>query len=247
LKTLHHKLGGSTMTQNGKHFGMTPSQIGILAGLAGVACLLFGLVGWFVLRGNFNLFARAPQNTPVPQSTPTPFVLSTLAPTETPTPIPYEMLIPDGWMQFKTGLVEIWLPADFKLGDSKLFGDSANSALRELIMTGATSKSALSPMLVMVSYEPLPAGSLDAHLDSEIASFPADIRVAERRKVTINSVEVVRFVFETQSNNIDVNDLAYVFLDGNTIWYVEYVAQINEFYEMLATFEQSARTFRIVR
>ncbi len=175
------------MAQNRKYYGMTLTQIGILAGLAGVACLLFGLVVWFALRGDSDLFARAPRNTPVLQSTPTPFALATLAPTETPTPIPYEMLIPADWLQFKTGLVEIWLPADFKLGDPQLFGDSSNSAMRELIVTGAASKSALYQTLVMISYEPLPTGSLDAYLDSEIANFPTDIRVAERKKVSLNS------------------------------------------------------------
>ncbi len=235
------------MTQNRKYYGMTPAQIGILASLAGVACLLFGLTGWFILRRNQSPFARAPQNTPVVQSTSTPFVLPTLSPTETPTPVPYEALIPEGWTQFKTGLVEIWLPKEFKQGDSNLFKDSANAASRELIATGATSKSSLYKMLVMVSYEPLNGASLDDYLNSQIAQLPTDVRMAERRKVSVNSTEVVRFVFETRSGNVDLDDLTYVFLDGSTIWYVEYVAQINEFYEMLSTFEQSAKTFRVVR
>jgi hypothetical protein len=118
----------------------------------------------------------------------------------------------------------------------------------ELFMQEAASNSSLYQMLVMVSYEPLVGDSLDAYLDTEIAKLPSTIRVAERRKVFINSTEAVRFVFETRSgHNIDINDMAYVFLDGSTVWYVEYVAQINEFYEMLSTFEQSMKTFRFVR
>ena len=54
-------------------------------------------------------------------------------------------------------------------------------------------------------------------------------------------------MFETRYNNLDVNDLTYVFQDGSTIWYVEYIAQINEFFEMLSVFEKSAQTFRVVR
>jgi hypothetical protein len=65
--------------------------------------------------------------------------------------------------------------------------------------------------------------------------------------VTVNSQNVVRFVFETNSNNVAVNDLMYVFLDGSTVWYVEYIAEINEYFARLDTFEKSARTFRIVR
>jgi hypothetical protein len=236
------------MTQNRKYFGMTPTQIGILAALAGVACLLFGVTGWFVFRGNSNLFASAPQNTPIPQSTPTPFMMPTLTSTQTPTKVPYEMLIPDGWVQFKTGLVEIWLPADFKQADSNTLHGSVDLAMPELFLREAASDASLYQMLVTVSYEPLTGDSLDAYLDTEIAKLPSTIRVAERRKVFVNSTEVVRFVFEMRSdNNIDINDMAYVFLDGSTVWYVEYAAQINEFYEMLSMFEQSVKTFRFVR
>ena len=235
------------MTQNRKFYGMTLPQIGILTGLAGTACLLFGLTGWFVLRRGQSPFSRAPQSAAAVQSTATPFVLPTLAPTGTATPVPYEALIPDGWLQFKTGLVELWLPKQFKLGDQKLFKNSANSAMRELIATGATSKSSLYKMLVIVSYEPLNGASLDEYLNSQIAQLPTDIRMAEKRKTSVNSKDAVRFVFETRNNNVDLNDLTYVMLDGSTSWYVEYVAQINEFYEMLSTFEESAKTFRVIR
>jgi hypothetical protein len=125
--------------------------------------------------------------------------------------------------------------------------DPTNLAVPELIITGATSKSSLYQMLVTVSYEPLTTGALDPFLDSKIAKFPTEVHVAERRKVSVNGTDGVRFVFETRSNNIDIDILAYVFLDGSTVWYVEYAAQINEFYEMLPTFEDSVKTFRIVR
>ena len=235
------------MQQNRKFFGMTLSQLGILVGLAAVACLLFGLAGWFALRGRSGLFARAPENTPTPPATSTMIVIPTFTPTETPTPLPYEMLIPSGWKQFKTDLVEIWLPSNFKLGKSKLSNDLQNSAVPELVITGVTSKSSLYQMLTMVSYEPLTAESLDDFLDAGLAKFPAEIRLTERRKVSVNSIDAVRFVFETRDNNVDIDVLAYVFLDGSTVWYVEYGAQINEFYDMLSTFETSAKTFRIVK
>src|SRR5690349_15889482 len=128
------------MQQNRKFFGMTPLQLGILAGLAGIACLLFGLAGAFLLRANAVPFRRAPENALVPQATPTMIVIPTLTPTQTPTPLPYEMLIPSGWAQFQTGLVEIWLPSNFKPGDPKLLNNSTNFAMPELIMTGAASK-----------------------------------------------------------------------------------------------------------
>ena len=235
------------MQQNDKYFGMTPKQIAILAGLAVTACLLFALTGWFVLRGRFNRSGGTPRNIPVSQFTPTPWAIPSVAPTGTTTPIPYETLIPGGWTQFKTGLVELWLPAAFQPGDPQFFNNSSNTAIGELILKGSESESSLYQMLVIVSYEPLTAESLDVYLDAEVARLPADIRVAERREVTLNGTNAVRFVFETRYNNLDVNDLTYVFLDGGTIWYVEYIAQINEFFEMLSVFEKSAQTFRVVR
>jgi hypothetical protein len=231
-----------------KYFGMTLTQIGILAGLAVTTCLLFGLTGWFALQGSFNRSSDAGKGTPVSLSTATPWAIPSPAPTGTATPVPYENLIPSGWMQYKTGLVEIWLPAEFQPGDPQLFNNSSNTAVGELILTGSQSASSLYQMLVIVSYEPLTAESLDVYLDAEVTKLPADIRVAQRTKVTLNGTEAVRFVFETRyNNNVDVNDLTYVFLDGGTIWYVEYVAQINEFFEMLSVFEKSAQTFRVVR
>jgi hypothetical protein len=235
------------MQQNRKFFGMTPPQIGILAGLAATACVIFTLAGWFVLRGRFGGSAAAPQSAPVTLSTATPWAISSLVPTGSPTALPYETLIPNGWTQYKTGLVELWLPADFQPGDPQFFNNSSNTAMGELILNGTKSESSLYQMLVIVSYEPLTAESLDVFLDGEVAKLPADFRVAERRNVTLNAEAAVRFVFEVRYNNIDVNDLTYVFLDGGTIWYVEYIAQINEFFEMLSVFEKSAQTFRVVR
>lgn len=235
------------MLQNDKYFGMTRVQLGILAGLAVTACLLFGLTGWFALRGSSNRLPDTPQDHSVPQSTPTPWIIPSPAPTGTATPIPYETLVPNNWAQFKTGLIEIWLPAEFQPADSHLFNNSFNTAIGELILTNSVDDSTVNPLLVIVSYEPLTADSLDAFLDAEIARISSDFRLVDRRKVNLNGTEAVRFVFESRFSNAEVNNLAYVFQDGGTVWYVEYRAQINEFFEKLSIFEKSAQTFRVVR
>ncbi len=237
----------ASMTPNRKYFGMTTTQLAILAGLAGAVCLLFVVAGSLILRGGLGGSAPAPQDTPTPQFTVTPFALPSVAPTATLTPVPYEMLIPDGWLQFKTALIEIWLPKEFKVAKPKEIANSANLAPRELVATGTTSKSSPYKMFVVVSYEPMTLNSLDEYLTSKIVGLPADTRVADKRMVTMNSQDVVRFVLETRANTAEVNDMTYVFLDGTTVWYVEYIAQINEYFTMLDTFEKSAKTFRIVR
>ena len=43
------------MTQNRKIMGMTPVQIGILAGLGAVVLILFGCIVWFLMGGSLQL------------------------------------------------------------------------------------------------------------------------------------------------------------------------------------------------
>jgi len=234
------------MTENRKYFGMTTAQLGMLGGLAAAACLVFAVTGWFVFRGGFN-FSRPPVNTPVPQATSTPFIIPTITPTLTSTPVPYEQLIPTGWTQHRTELVELWLPSGFKIASSGVSGISGNSVLLEMALTGPASDSSAYEMFVTVSFEPLTSDSLDTFVDSRLSNIPADINLAERRKILINSTEAYRLMFEGHSNNVSTNDLLFVFQDGSVIWYVRYSAEIKEFYEMLPTFEQSVKTFRIVR
>jgi hypothetical protein len=102
-------------------------------------------------------------------------------------------------------------------------------------------------MLVSVSYDLLTGDSLDEFLQTKIQQLPADVRVTDRRTVYVNTVEARRIMLEYRANNIDINDMVYVFLDGSTVWYVEYAAQINEFFENLPIFEQSIKTFRTVK
>jgi hypothetical protein len=230
--------------QDRKYFGLTTTQIGILAGLVGVACLLFGLTGWLIFRGGFS---RSPAATPVMVSTSTPFVIPTITPSPTPTPIPYEQLIPDGWVQHRTALVELWLPSEFENSGQGISGIAGNSVLLEMALTGATSETSFYKIFVSVSFEPLATGSLEQFLESRLSNIPAGVNMTERRNVLINSTQAYRVMFESNNNNVLTNDLVFVLLDGTTIWYVRYSAQINEFYEMLPAFEQSIKTFRIVR
>jgi hypothetical protein len=188
-----------------------------------------------------------PANTPAPQATSTPFVIATITPTLTSTPVPYEQLIPIGWTQHLTALVELWLPSEFKSAGSGISGISGNSVLLEMALTGAVSESSAYEMFVTVAFEPLTSDSLDTFVDSRLSNIPADINMAQRRKMLINSTEAYRLMFEGHSQNVSTNDLLFIFQDGNVIWYVRYSAEIKEFYEMLSAFEQSVKTFRIVR
>ena len=224
------------MPQNYKYLGITLSFIGILASFLIAACLLLGVAGWFDFE-SARVYARVPQNRPDTLSR---------ASSAIPAQAPYELLIPRGWTQFRTELVEIWLPKEFISSDPQLLSNSADSAAPELLMTGIFSNASPYQMFVTISHEPLTAGSLDDYLEGKTIKYSPDVRVVEKKKVSVNARDAIRFVFETQSNQTKVTDLAYLFLDRNTIWYVEYVVQSSEFGAMLPTFESSVKTFRTV-
>lgn len=233
------------MTQDRKYYGMTVQQLGVLAGLAGFACLLFGATGLLVLRG--SLFARSAASAPTAMPTSTILVLPTSTPTETPTPVPYEQLIPDGWVQHRTTLTELWLPSQFKNAAPGVVSAVAGSSVfLDLALVSTTGRSTY-PASASVSYEPLTSDTLETFLDVKLSNIPPEINKAEHRIVSINSTDAVRLLFEGHSSSLNINDLLFVFQDGGTVWYVKYSAEIAEFYELLPVFEASVKTFRIVR
>ena len=239
------------MARTKKYYGMTGSQIGILGSLGILTCCLLGVLGWLVANGDGISLARPEPPTPTIISSPTMIVIPTATSTPAPTPIPYEQLIPAGWVQHKTALFEIWLPTGYKetkLDVSKLPEGFTPPALA---LSQGDIKSSLYIKWVLVSYEPLAKDSLDAQLDtwiSEGSAISSYMRVVERKKVSLNGIEAIRFIIENRStDNIEVAFLSYVFLDGTTIWTIQYATSITEFYTLLPAFEDSAKTFRITK
>ena len=192
-------------------------------------------------------FSEPATQTTEPTVTPVIVTTPAIVPTITLTPEPYEQLIPAQWNQYKTALVEIWLPSNFKLADKKTIDRTNKFAVPELLITEIPSKSSAYNMVVGVSYDVFVGDLLDKYLDAKLANLPQLARVADRKTVSVNSVEARRIVIEARVDNIDENHLVYVFLDGSTVWYVEYAAEISEFFENLPIFEQSIQTFRVAR
>ncbi len=238
------------MDENRKYFGMTRTQVGILAGLAAAAILLFCVTSMLVF-GNFTgfSFSRQPTETPVPRSTPTLVLPPTQTPPPTATPIPYEQLIPGGWVQYLTSLYEIWMPPGYTPASADvLITGLGGSPVVDLSLRGAYSSRSPHKIYVMVSYEPLTADSLDDLAAQRLSELGPYLSLGERTKTNINTVPAIRLMFSgRKGGNIDINELTYVVLDGTTVWYLQYTAEITEFFEMLPTFEASAKTFRIVR
>ena len=238
------------MDSNRKYFGMTIPQLGILAVLAGVLVLILCVAGWLIFSGGLNTASQ--QQIPTAMGpTVTPVVSPTVTFTPAPTAIPYEQLIPSGWKQHKTALVEIWLPSDYRKTTIKDLVIFDKQITLELTLSRTPTDSSLYNLYVIIAYEPLQGDSLDSHLEisnAESTATPTTFRVVEQRNVFLNATPAIRFLYEGKStDNLDANSLVYVMLDGNTVWYVQYWTQINEFYNQLETFEKSILTFRPVK
>jgi hypothetical protein len=235
---------------NRKFSGMTGSQIGILAGLALLVFCLFGITGYLIFTGGLGLpgSRQAPSS---PEPIATLIVPPTSTPTIVPSAIPYEQLIPEGWIQHTTSLMEIWLPSDYRKTTIKDLSILNKQLTVELTLSRTPTDTSLYNLYVIIAHEPLQGDSLTSHLEyspTDLPATPTTLRVVEQRNVHINATPAVRLVFEGKSSdNIDANSLVYVFLDGNTVWYVEYWTQINEFYNHLEIFEKSILTFRLVK
>jgi hypothetical protein len=119
------------------------------------------------------------------------------------------------------------------------------SPITDLILRGSVSAKSPNRIFVTVSYEPITADTLDAFVTARLTGL--GLAPSERSKVSLNTVPAVRLVFSGRKGNIDTNELTYVILDGTTVWYVQYTAQINDFYNLLGDFESSVKTFRVVK
>jgi hypothetical protein len=237
------------MDLNKKYFGMTVTQLGILGGLAGLAFLLFCITGFLIL-GRGLRGANAPAvalATDTPQPTVTPFLSPTPTSTPAATAVPYETLIPKDWVQYHKDLFELWLPAGYKSAkvDPLVIGLGGTPIL-DLSLQGKYTSKSPNKIFVTVSYEPMTSDNFDAFLNSRLESM--GLNPSERSKVRLNATPAVRLVFSgRKGNNTDINELTYVVLDGTTVWYVQYTAEITEYFDLLETFEQSAKTFRMVK
>jgi len=236
------------MNQDRKYFGMTTMQIGILAGLAGVVLILFCIVGNLVLsKARAALMPQPVATISAPEATATLLLTPTLTSTPALTALPYESLIPAGWAQYRTELYEIWMLPGYKTAntDMLVLGLGGNPIV-DLSLRGATSSKAPNKIYVTVSYEPMNTDSLDTFITQKVTAL--GLAPSERSKVTLNTVQAVRLIFSgRKGNNTDINELTYVFQDGTTVWYVQYTAEITEFYNLLSNFESSAKTFRLVK
>jgi hypothetical protein len=107
-----------------RYFGMTLAQIGILAALALVACIIIGILGTMML----NFTPTTQQAEPTYTLQPSPTTVETSAPWPTVTSIP-------DWQEysFAEGQARIWLPASYIGGDTVTSSEAIMEKLKATI------------------------------------------------------------------------------------------------------------------
>jgi len=248
-----------------RHFGMTLAQIGILAALALVACIVVGILGTMLL----NFAPTTQQVEPTYTLQPSPTVVFSPTPWPTITPIP-------DWQEysFADNQARIWLPASYIGGDTitssaaimeKLratFDDEAfANDIQGLMATPEVSffafdteftsvvrfmfvgKEALSPDLVV---------TLDDYLNIVVDnSTNGSSRVVERQVTQQDYYQVGKLVVESKIPAEDVEvyvTLAtYVIQVDNTMWLITFRTGREEFGSYRQIIESIANSFWIER
>jgi len=245
-----------------RYFGMTLAQIGILAGLAVVACIVIGILGTMLLNAAPNTQV---QPTYTLQPSPTPVVTSTAWPTVTPIP---------NWQEysFLDGQARIWLPASYTGGDTatsseaimeKLratFNDEAFAsdvqgllAIPEIAFFAFDTESTSSARIAYVASEALNPDldlSMDYYLNRMMDNFTgANDRVVERQIAQLDHYQAGKLVIESKVPAGDterfVTIVIYMVQVDDTMWFITFRTGREEFKEYQQSIEVSVNSFWI--
>ncbi len=251
------------MNTGQRYFGMTLVQIGILAALAFIACIVIGILGMMLL----NSAPAAPQIAPTYTLQPRPTTVLTATPWPTITPIP-------GWQEytFADGQARIWLPASYIGGDTVTSSGSIMEKLKatvddeafandiqELIASPEVSLFAFDTefstviRFMFISRETL-SPDLVFTLDDYLNRMMDDAagggsRVVERQITQLDSYPIGKLVVE---NKIPAGDVevfvtvsVYVIQVDNTMWLITFRTGREEFGSYRLIMETCAGSFWI--
>lgn len=251
-----------------RYLGMTVIQLIVLGCLVVAACGTIGAGVWLVTSslssGGVGLVAPAPVQPTATFPPPEPAATATATLVPTQTPIPYESLIPDGWEQYRTDKIEIWLPPDYQSEDVGVGLRNAIQTYKDLGRDDLAQKLENGPPAyelwfnnrnpatggfktsVTVSSVLMSGNSLDEYLDELYFDLTMDIHVVDRRVFKIQNYEARRTTIETAPGSLDIITSEYAIADGTFVWFITCTATLNDFYTLQPTFDQIARTFRFV-
>lgn len=243
-----------------KFFGMTLGQIGILAGLALVACIVIGILGSMLLNSAPNTEAEP---TYTLQPSPTAVVTSTPWPTVTPIP---------NWQEysFAEGQARIWLPASYTGGDTatsseaimeKLratFNDEAFAsdvqgllAIPEIAFFAFDTESTSSARIAYVASEALNPDldlSMDYYLNRMMDNFTdANDRVVERQIAQLDYYQAGKLAVESKvpAGEVEtfVTTVIHMVQVDDTMWSITFRTGREEYVGQQAMIEASVNSF----
>ena len=240
-----------------RYLGMTVTQIIILACLGlGICGTLVGGYGVLSALVTLQYSPAQPVLTEGPSPTPfTPVPTLTPLPSATPTSLPYESLIPAGWIPFTSPDVpgmEIWLPPTYQrynessdLEAVQVYNVDDEAARIVLSLLDTTQ----SPYLLFTTFEvgtqPMAAADLDEMIDNVFGALMRDARLMERGEFEIGDYAARKLVFDVNGNGVNAGFVIYPIQIETTVWYLGFATPFNELYSRMPTFDQIARTFRI--
>ncbi len=254
-----------------RYFGMSVIQLGILAGMACLACGIAGGGLFFIA----NSLGGEAKTTSVTIEAPTPAATSTQTPTPTsttiptPTPTSYKDVIPDGWRQYRDDTYfgyEIWFPSEYtpveprgKLEEIiKAYEDSGDTQTAQLraatleqdvthyaLWMADTLPTTLQYQTnVSISTYPLERRILAEFIDAEIGELPISTRLMERRSYNVGEYQAERLWLESDLSNTSLGQVMYFIRAKNDVWIITCYTHFNEFYTRLPVFDQIVSTFR---
>ena len=249
------------MNSGKRYFGMTLAQIGILAGLALVACVVIGVLGSLML----NAFPATQQVEPTYtlQPSPTPVVTSTAWPTVTPVP---------NWQEysFVGGQARIWLPASYIGGEPSTssemikenlrttFDDEAFAsdiegllAIPEIAFFAFDTEFDTSARFMHVGLEALDPDldlSMDYYLNRMMDNFTgASDRVVERQIVQLDHYQAGKLAIESKVPAGDVEkfvtSVIYMVRVEDTMWFITFRTGRDEYVSQQPIIEASVNSF----
>jgi hypothetical protein len=227
-----------------RYLGMTITQVIVLACFGLVTLGVVGFGAWTVLRSSFpgGLFPTReilPTWTPLPTRTLYP-TRTPAGPSPTPTEVDYQSLIPEGWVQFTNGKVEIWMPNNFEKADPGTYLISAkDSSTDQNFQTN-----------ILVGMNVAPSLDMDVYIRENVKYFPTynslvDMTLLEKKKFSIGAYEAMRLKIETIILKLPVEAAMYLVKEGDKFWIITCSTYYEDYHDWLPTFDKIARTFRV--
>ena len=260
-------------SKNARHFGLTNSQLGILAGAAVVALLIICGLSWFVFMPPSSGQSSAVA-TEVPP-TPSPHIQETFtAPLPTPSPEIATSVPPGGWVEFQTEGATLWLPASFVGGDllhSKAETIAKISKLGKFYKNVVNGLKTIGPEVVLWMVDKTPkqtdiittvaaehiTSTEDTGIDQYIQSYLNSsengtpvammLTINQTKKMTLLGREARQLTYSSTYAGHEETGIRYYIKDGSDIWIVDYNLIPDEYVDMLPIVEQSIHTFNLVK